>query len=56
MLTGVSEIEDVRYGAIQPGETVQGMLVFEIPEDAEIESLHMSPHIFVGGNLIFDAP
>lgn len=48
--------DDLTYGAIEPGATEAGVQVFQIPEDATVESLHMSPSIFVGGNLIFDAP
>jgi hypothetical protein len=53
LLTGVGD--DIIYGAIKPGETRQGVVVFEIPEGATIEWLYMDPSIYVGGNLIFDA-
>jgi hypothetical protein len=43
----------ISYGAIEPGASVEGVLVFEIPEGATVQWILMSPTIFVGGNLVF---
>lgn len=52
-LTGVGD--DILYGGLDPGESLQGVIVFEIPEDAEIDYVQMNPSIYTTGNLIFDA-
>jgi hypothetical protein len=52
-LTGVGE--DIIYGALEAGATQQGVIVFEIPENVTVVSLKLDPHIYVGGNLFFDA-
>ncbi len=44
---------DITYGSIEPGATAEGLVVFEIPEDAEVQWVLMSPTIFLGGNLVF---
>lgn len=44
---------DITYGSIEPGATAEGLVVFEIPEDAVVAWILMSPTIFVGENLVF---
>jgi hypothetical protein len=53
-LTGVGE--DIIYGALQAGETQQGVVVFQIPADAVVQWVHMNPSVYVTPNLFFDAP
>jgi hypothetical protein len=48
--------DDIMYAAIEPGQSVQGVVVFLIPEDAQVESLSVSASIYVGGTITFDAP
>jgi hypothetical protein len=48
------DMTTLNYNAIEPGEVLEGLIVFEIPEGATVESLKMDPHIFVGGNLVFE--
>jgi hypothetical protein len=54
LLTGVDE--DIRYDAIEAGQSVQGVVVFEIPESAQIASVSVNASIYVGGTLTFEAP
>ncbi len=49
----LSSTPDILYGSLEPGASETGLLVFEIPEDAVVQWLLMSPTIFVGGNLVF---
>lgn len=44
---------DITYGSIEPGASTEGVVVFEIPEDATVAWILMSPTIFVGENLVF---
>lgn len=44
---------DVTYGSLAAGASETGGIVFEIPEDAVVQWLLMSPTIFVGENLVF---
>jgi hypothetical protein len=46
---------DITYGPIQPGNTAEGVVLFEIPETAAVQSVKVSPSIYVGGDLYFDA-
>ena len=52
-LVVLSSTPDILYGSLEPGASETGLLVFEIPEDAVVQWLLMSPTIFVGGNLVF---
>lgn len=52
-LTGVGD--DVIYGAIEPGESQTGFLVFEIPEDAVVSEVYADMSIYVGYDVIFEA-
>jgi hypothetical protein len=49
----LGDTPEIAYGAIEPGATTEGLVVFEIPEDAMVQWILMSPTIFVGGNLVF---
>ncbi|HEX5165026.1 MAG TPA: DUF4352 domain-containing protein [Thermomicrobiales bacterium] len=44
---------DITYGSIEASTSTEGIVVFEIPEGAEVAWILMSPTIFVGGNLVF---
>lgn len=44
---------DIAYGSIEPGASTEGIVVFEIPEDAQVAWIFMSPTIFIGENLVF---
>ena len=44
---------EIMYGSIAPGTTTEGRILFEIPADAVVAWILMSPTIFVGGNLVF---
>ena len=48
--------EDITYSAIEPGQSKQGVVVFELPESAQVKSVSVNASIFVGGTLTFDAP
>lgn len=52
MLTGVGE--DIFYESIDAGQSVTGVVVFQIPEDAQVESVTLDPNIYVGSDLIFE--
>ena len=46
---------DIFYGPLEAGTSEQGVVIFEIPEDATIQWVMMDPTIFVGGKLVFVA-
>jgi hypothetical protein len=52
-LTGVGD--DIIYGALDAGQTAQGVLVFMLPQDVSVQWLRMNPSVYVGRNLFFDA-
>jgi hypothetical protein len=41
---------------LTPGGKKQGVVVFQIPEDAQPEWLRFDPNQFLRGDLCFDAP
>jgi hypothetical protein len=43
----------IAYGSFEPGESVEGVVVFEIPENAEVGWIFLSPTIFARNNLAF---
>jgi hypothetical protein len=49
----LGDMPEISYGSIEPGATTEGLITFEIPEDATVQWVLMSPTIFVGGNLVF---
>jgi hypothetical protein len=49
----LGDMPEITYGSIEPGATTEGLVVFEIPEDATVQWILMSPTVFVGGNLVF---
>jgi hypothetical protein len=44
---------DITYGSIEAGSSTEGVVVFEIPESAEVAWILLSPTIFLGENLVF---
>jgi hypothetical protein len=48
MVTGVGE-DLFEFAPLDPGETKQGVVVFDIPQDAAVQWLFMDPSIYLGG-------
>jgi hypothetical protein len=49
----LGDMPEIAYGSIEPGTTTEGRVMFEIPEDAEVAWILLSPTIYVGDNLVF---
>jgi|GEM_PF-6071255 len=49
----LGDVPEIMYGTIEAGTVDEGRIMFEIPEDAEVAWILMSPTIFLGENLVF---
>jgi hypothetical protein len=49
----LGDTPEIAYESIEPGTTTEGRVMFEIPEDAEVAWILLSPTIYVGDNLVF---
>ncbi|HYI13771.1 MAG TPA: DUF4352 domain-containing protein [Thermomicrobiales bacterium] len=49
----LGDVPEIGYTPIEPGTTTEGRVMFEIPEDAEVAWILLSPTIFLGENLVF---
>jgi hypothetical protein len=43
----------VLFGEITEGESIDGVVAFEVPGDASVEYLYIDPSIYVGRNIVF---
>ncbi len=53
--TGFAEGEPLGFFELGPGAKKQGIVVFEIPEDAQIRFVKFDPNPFTSGEIYFDA-